>query len=908
MIASRCRRVRISALLRCDGSSILTATPRPVARCVAANTCDVAPVPSGPPSSKSVRWRGSSATLEERTTEAQSRRPLPWPPRRRAKGAEVGTHCGASGGLLWFSSGIRALFDAYPRSLRDALLPSRDAPPQRQSSRSSGAPLLHGRADSANEAAGGQRRRRRRAPRRHGPPRLRRRPPARGPHRRRRRQGRPPARARRVTRRTSSAAASATSSSTELRRISTSRRAPAPRTSATLFRNCRIIGRRFRLAHVLFGGGKVIEVATFRRNPVTEVPEEEVATEADIRHPHPQRQRLRRRARRRHPARLHDQRALLRRRPPPDPRLVRRDGRHQAPHDPHDRRPDHPLPRRPRPHPARGEVRGAPRPRHPARRVRRDGLLPRAPRPRGRARASSKRSCASCGAARRTGRCGSSGRRARWRSSSPSSPRSSTTTRPPTAAARASGAKMSAIDAMTKAQRPPARRHRPLDGAAPGADRRGVRRRARPDRGDGRVPRADHRAHRDAAPDRRRRCGGSSRCSRASRRARWGASRETTCSRRRSKCSSSTGWRAGRTSRRSRSCARSCRRRCRRGPPVARGGVGLAAAEARHGAGIVRASRGRCDVAPDGAATAGGGTPAAHRQLGEGDRAAAEAGDAPPPGRMRLSSPTSLGQLAPAPPRSPPAASTFARGTRTPAALPRRPASSPRDRRARGARVVVPEPRDVPVRQVRPRAPPSASAFARASLARARDHDVHAPAHEPVEHADRLPEPERVLHRRRGEPFELLGRAAWRTTASATAPSRRSTLHAIDVPLGTAWSNGSFARWMSASPSFGVKKNPLLPSRPRSARGSCRRARGATRRSARRPSLRTGRARRRRRTRGRRGTRPPSPRRPSRAASRAARRRAPRAACASTNANARAARATIVASPSAPPRRPARRS
>ncbi len=35
-----------------------------------------------------------------------------------------------------------------------------------------------------------------------------------------------------------------------------------------LFRNCRIIGRRFRLAHVLFGRGKVVEVATFRRNPI----------------------------------------------------------------------------------------------------------------------------------------------------------------------------------------------------------------------------------------------------------------------------------------------------------------------------------------------------------------------------------------------------------------------------------------------------------------------------------------------------------------------------------------------------------------------------------------------------------------------------------------------------------------
>ena len=34
-----------------------------------------------------------------------------------------------------------------------------------------------------------------------------------------------------------------------------------------LFRNSRIIGRRFRLVHILFHGGKVIEVATFRRNP-----------------------------------------------------------------------------------------------------------------------------------------------------------------------------------------------------------------------------------------------------------------------------------------------------------------------------------------------------------------------------------------------------------------------------------------------------------------------------------------------------------------------------------------------------------------------------------------------------------------------------------------------------------------
>ena len=34
-----------------------------------------------------------------------------------------------------------------------------------------------------------------------------------------------------------------------------------------IFRNCRLIGRRFRLAHVFFHGGKVIETATFRANP-----------------------------------------------------------------------------------------------------------------------------------------------------------------------------------------------------------------------------------------------------------------------------------------------------------------------------------------------------------------------------------------------------------------------------------------------------------------------------------------------------------------------------------------------------------------------------------------------------------------------------------------------------------------
>src|SRR5215212_8680871 len=45
-----------------------------------------------------------------------------------------------------------------------------------------------------------------------------------------------------------------------------------PQEIKRLFRNCRIIGRRFRLAHVFFGS-KVIETSTFRANP-REVEEE----------------------------------------------------------------------------------------------------------------------------------------------------------------------------------------------------------------------------------------------------------------------------------------------------------------------------------------------------------------------------------------------------------------------------------------------------------------------------------------------------------------------------------------------------------------------------------------------------------------------------------------------------------
>jgi len=46
-----------------------------------------------------------------------------------------------------------------------------------------------------------------------------------------------------------------------------------PEDVRALFRNCRVIGRRFRLAHVLFAAGKIVEVATFRRSPQTELPE-----------------------------------------------------------------------------------------------------------------------------------------------------------------------------------------------------------------------------------------------------------------------------------------------------------------------------------------------------------------------------------------------------------------------------------------------------------------------------------------------------------------------------------------------------------------------------------------------------------------------------------------------------------
>lgn len=44
-----------------------------------------------------------------------------------------------------------------------------------------------------------------------------------------------------------------------------------PEEVKNIFRNCRLIGRRFLLAHVVFPGGKIIETATFRAKPSEEI-------------------------------------------------------------------------------------------------------------------------------------------------------------------------------------------------------------------------------------------------------------------------------------------------------------------------------------------------------------------------------------------------------------------------------------------------------------------------------------------------------------------------------------------------------------------------------------------------------------------------------------------------------------
>ena len=139
-----------------------------------------------------------------------------------------------------------------------------------------------------------------------------------------------------------------------------------------LFRNCWIIGRRFRLAHVKFGT-KTIEVATFRRHvPASELtPEAEIAeltsgrpaaaahrrraaAAAGGRPSDPAGQHLRHARRGRVPPRLHGERALLRHRHLLDHRLRRRvEGSRRAPHPLH-RRSRGAFPGRSRAHAAGG--------------------------------------------------------------------------------------------------------------------------------------------------------------------------------------------------------------------------------------------------------------------------------------------------------------------------------------------------------------------------------------------------------------------------------------------------------------------------------------------------------------------------------------------------------------------------
>ncbi|MGV3619712.1 MAG: poly(A) polymerase [Archangium sp.] len=56
-----------------------------------------------------------------------------------------------------------------------------------------------------------------------------------------------------------------------------------PNQVKSLFRNCRLIGRRFRLAHVYFKGGKILEVSTFRAMPtIVEEPQPSEVQEGEV--------------------------------------------------------------------------------------------------------------------------------------------------------------------------------------------------------------------------------------------------------------------------------------------------------------------------------------------------------------------------------------------------------------------------------------------------------------------------------------------------------------------------------------------------------------------------------------------------------------------------------------------------
>ena len=55
-----------------------------------------------------------------------------------------------------------------------------------------------------------------------------------------------------------------------------------PEEVKAIFGNCRLIGRRFLLAHVIFPGGKIIETATFRSNPTEETSFDEEQEDSDL--------------------------------------------------------------------------------------------------------------------------------------------------------------------------------------------------------------------------------------------------------------------------------------------------------------------------------------------------------------------------------------------------------------------------------------------------------------------------------------------------------------------------------------------------------------------------------------------------------------------------------------------------
>lgn len=55
-----------------------------------------------------------------------------------------------------------------------------------------------------------------------------------------------------------------------------------PEEVRALFRNCRLIGRRFRLAHIIFAGHQIVEVSTFRAQPESSSRDGELITDDNV--------------------------------------------------------------------------------------------------------------------------------------------------------------------------------------------------------------------------------------------------------------------------------------------------------------------------------------------------------------------------------------------------------------------------------------------------------------------------------------------------------------------------------------------------------------------------------------------------------------------------------------------------